>query len=376
MTKLQNITSYLIFFLLFLVQFVYFPIGTSFFEGSKVIFAEILISCLLIFRLYSKNGLRFKQFNKVLLGSLVLLIIVSVFHLVANQTPTTLFGNPFRLQGTLLLWFLISFSVLSSGISVENKIKPWLIFVILLFQFIFSVIFIGVGAERPIGTMGEPNALAANVIFMWPFLFFPKPKNWKYWALVAVGITIVGVILLITGSRSGIIAFGIQLIFLYLIRTFYGKALVPTVLCVLLIVLSFASVPYFSRGDKYENRAEIWQSALNASSKTPFLGVGFGNGEYALHDGSVRLNNHLQGHYVDSSHNIFLDYLLQSGVIGLLALMYLIFNTLRQFIARNNIRNITLFLGIIASLSFNPASVVSLLALWWLIGQGAMSSKK
>ncbi len=367
-------TTYIVFFLLFLLQFVYFPIGASFFEGSKVITAEILISALLIFRLYSKKSLKFKEFNKFILGGLVLLIVISVFHLIVNQTQTTLFGNQFRLQGTLLLWFLIAFLILTSGISIESKIKPWLIFVILLFQFVFSVIFVGVGADRPIGTVGEPNALAANGIFIWPFLFFPKPKNWRYWILAFLGLIIVGVILLVTGSRSGIIALGIQLMFLYLVRTFYGRTLVPTILCILLIVLSFTAVPYFSRGDKYENRAEIWQSATNASVKTPLLGVGFGNGEYALHDATVRLNNHLQGHYVDSSHNIFLDYLLQGGIVGLLILLFLIFNALRRFIARNNIRNVTLFLGLIASLSFNPASIVSLLAFWWLIGQGATSS--
>ncbi len=365
----------LIFFLLFLIQFVYFPIGASFFEGAKVIVAEMLISSLLIFHLYSKNGLKYKNLNKIIVGSLAVLIILSAYHLIDNQSQTILFGNQFRLQGTLLLWFLVAFSVLSSGVSIEEKIKPWVISVLLLFQFIFSVMFIGVGVDRPIGTMGEPNALATTTIFLWPFLFFPTPKKRTGWIIALGGFMLSLLIILVSGSRSGVIALGIQIIFLFFTKLSGKKLIFPTIMALIILFVSYA-VPVFFSNDKYENRSEIWQSAFVAGSKSPIMGVGFGNAETVIHSATVKLNNHLQGYYIDSAHNIFLDWFVSGGIIGLLILLFLIFYTFRYFISRHNIRNISLLLGMIACLSFNPASVVSLLAFWWLIGQGALNSEK
>ncbi|HUQ85716.1 MAG TPA: O-antigen ligase family protein [Candidatus Limnocylindrales bacterium] len=344
--------------------------GPGSFEGSKVIVAELIISILLVFNVISSDSIKHKNINRIWLLGLAVLFILSIIHLFFNQTQTVLFGNQFRLQGTLLLWFLMTLAFLTSKISIENRIKPWVVFAVLVIQFILSILFIGVGADRPIGTLGEPNALAATVLFLWPFLFFPKPNNRKYWIIGFIGVIIICIILLITGSRSGIIAFGIQLLFLYLVRAFYGRSFFPTIISILLIVCSLA-IPFYIQGNLYENRSEIWQSSLSAASKSPLIGVGFGNVEYALHEANVRIGNHLPGYYVDSAHNIFLDFLVQGGIIGFLILIYLILNTFRGFIFHNNTRNIVLLLGLTASLSFNPASVVSLIQFWWLIGQGS-----
>jgi O-antigen ligase len=380
------VISLLIFSLLSLLQFVYFPLGTSYFEGAKVLFGEIIIFLILIIRLFFGPKLQMWNSNKVVLTGIGMLIIISGVHLFTSQTETVIFGNQFRLQGTLLLWSLLIFSVLTNDISIEKYIKRWFILVVIALQFIFTVLFIGVGAQRPIGTLGEPNALAANAVFLWPFLFIPfrqnslqpgsgragKVKAWniKYWIIASAGMIMTCIIILVSGSRSGVIALGVQVIFLYFVRAFYGRTLVATVIALVVLLFSFATVPYVSKGDKYENRAEIWQSALTAAFETPLTGVGFGNAEYALHDATVKLNNHLQGYYVDSSHNIFLDYLVQGGIGALLALSLLIFMTIRSFVRAENVRNLVLFLGLIASLSFNPGSVVSLLVFWWLIGQG------
>ncbi len=362
-------TSYLILFLLFLLQFVYLPFGTSFFEGSKVYVAELIIFLLLLFRLFSKRGMAFQTYRKSFLICFVALIIVTAYHLIANSTQTVFFGNPFRLQGTLLLWFLLAFAFLSTGINIEKKRFPFLVLSTIILQVICTVLFIGVGSDRPIGTIGEPNALAAGVLFLWPFLFFTSFKSkWRF-GMGALGILLVFIILFISGSRSGMIAFVVQLFFLMLLRVFPKRFALNTILALVLIAASYI-IPILSQGDLYENRGEIWKSAIVAGSTHPIVGVGFGNAEYELHKANIKLHNHLPGYYVDSSHNIFLDWWVQGGLVGLGILCFLLFQTFRSFIKEKNIRNSVLLLGLLAALSFNPASIVSLIALWWLIGQG------
>ena len=126
--------------------------------------------------------------------------------------------------------------------------------------------------------------------------------------------------------------------------------------------------PFIGPKSEYEDRGEIWKAAAVAGFDHPILGVGFGNAEYSLHAANMKLHNKLVGYYVDSAHNIFLDWFIQTGFAGTAILLFLLFKTFRTFIYRKQVRNIALLLGILTALSFNPASVVSLVSLWWLIG--------
>jgi O-antigen ligase len=368
------VASYLIFFLLFLLQFVFIPIGASFFEGSKVYIFELIVFLLILLQLFSKKSFSFKHYNTGFLIVSGILLLVAGYHLVFHQSATIFFGNQFRLQGTLLLWLLLIFTFLSAQVNFDKKIHKIFIFGIIVVQFLCTIFFIGVGSDRPVGSLGEPNALAATMLFMWPFLFFPRPKQKKEWLFAVGGMILVASIIFLTGSRSGLIALGVQCLFLFSIYGFYGRILLPTLIAIMLLFASYIT-PFLSH-DEYENRAEIWVSALHAGSSSPIVGVGFGNAEYSLHASNVKLHNHLPGYYVDSSHNIFLDWFVQTGIIGLGVLLFLVGKTLLIFIQEKHVRNITLLLGIITALSFNPASIVSLVALWWLIGQGCVQPRE
>lgn len=380
---LKYISIYILLFLLFLLQFFYFPIGRSFFEGAKVYAAEIGIFLLLLLQLASKDGLSLREYKKPLVISGVILLAITAFHVLFHQTATVLFGNEFRLQGTFLLWMLLLFAFLSSRISIDDKIKPIFITIILFVQLVCTLVFIGVGADRPVGTLGEPNALAANIIFLWPFLVFAWPKKKLLRVLAAIGIISALLILFVTGSRSGIIALGVQLCFLAALailkfqlpkkETLKSTISLVLALCVLLASLA---LPFIGQRNEYEDRGEIWIAAVRAGTANPILGVGFGNAEYELHKANVEIGNKLQGYYVDSAHNIFLDWYIQTGIAGLSIFLFFLYQTFKNFIYTNQIRNIVLLLGLIAALSFNPASVVALIGLWWLIGHSLITAKQ
>ncbi|MBA3724801.1 MAG: O-antigen ligase family protein [Candidatus Levybacteria bacterium] len=282
------------------------------------------------------------------------------------STTTTFFGNEFRLQGVFLLWMLLAWAVLSSRIQLDKILHPLFIFGCLFAELLFALLIDGEGATRAIGTIGEPNALAAAVLFIWPFLYFTKKKvpSWmKYGALAMVFL-----IIFISGSRSGMIAFMLQLIFLLLSRTSLATA--KSVLISVLLLLFTYGLPFLPQSNLYEQRSEIWHAAVIAGGDSPVVGNGFGNTDGVLQDVVNSLNTNLRGSYIDSSHNIFLDWWVQGGMIGLIAFVFLIGRTLFNFIKEKNVQNLILLLGLIATLSFNPASVVALIALWWLIGQG------
>src|SRR5258708_7820029 len=172
-------------------------------------------------------------------------------------------------------------------------------------------------------------------------------------------------------DRSGMIAIGIELVFIFLSQSkkVFSLSLKTCVaICLSLYVASYA-FPFFEHV-QYENRAEVWQSALYAGMINPGLGQGFGNTEIALHNAAAGIDLPIQYYYVDSSHNIFLDWWVESGVIGLSILLIIVYLTFAAFIKQNKKRELVLLLGMLTVLSFNPASIVGLLGFWWIIGQG------
>jgi O-antigen ligase len=120
----------------------------------------------------------------------------------------------------------------------------------------------------------------------------------------------------------------------------------------------------------YENRGEIWRTALIAGYEHPILGWGIGNTEEAFKIYNKKLYTRTQGYYIDSSHNIFLDWWIQGGIIGVGLMAVLLIDTLKSFFRKRDTFSVTLFLGLLSVTLFNPVSIVTLVQFWWLIGQG------
>ena len=120
---------------------------------------------------------------------------------------------------------------------------------------------------------------------------------------------------------------------------------------------------------KYEQRTIIWQTALNGAIQSPLFGQGFGNTESIIHKQAVKENNNLQYVVVDSAHNIFIDIALELGIVGLVVFLWLIFTSIKHHY-KNDITSLLALFGVLTAVSFNPTSVVVLVAFWYLIGKG------
>lgn len=359
---------YLTFFLLFFLPLIYFPFITLSFEPPKVILAEGIIDLMLILTIF-QTGPVWKRYNFHHLLLIGTIFGLSLIHLVFFPTSTTFFGNVFRLQGILLLWHLLLWSILSSRINLKNF--PFWLYLIPLSGLLLGANFLGQNEEgRAIATVGEPNSLAAAALFFWPMVATnPYLKASLKKIIFLFSIIIAFWIIFVSGSKAAILGLLAQSIFLILVsfkKISLGKA---TVISLMLILASF-SLPFLEKGKVYEDRSEIWLTSLVAGFNRPFLGSGFGNMEEAIKNTGLILRNNIQYQYIDSSHNLMLDWLVQAGFMGVVILTLLLWDSFKGLIKQGRQRELVCFIGLLAVMMFNPVSVVNLLFFWWLVGQG------
>ena len=328
--------------------------------------AEILISLLFITTIFKKDFIFFRKSDKVLVYILIAVFILTFVHVIFSPTALVLFGNKTRAQGTILLSFLLLFSYLSSKVELPDfkyKLYPLILVVIFILSFL-----IGNQTGRAVATIGEPNALAAFVIFLWPFIFFSKFESKKKEFMIrSVCLLLALTIILLSGSRSGLLAFGIEILFYFLASVIKLPLKKIIIFALFLIVIAYA-LPFLDKS-LYENRVDVWSNAFISGMANPIIGVGFGNAEIAMRNTSLKFHDMLIGYYVDSAHNIFLDWWIQGGIVGIILLFMIILKTVKNLYKKHKKFELIIFSGIIVMLSFNPGSVVTLLGFWWLVGQ-------
>lgn len=361
---MNRLRFFLTFFMLFFLPFVILPFGTSHFEVPKVIVAQLLIEFLVVISLFQQQAF---HLQKKALYAIVVLVILSIAGMSLFPSKVAFFGNPFRLQGVFLFWHLLLFCVFAKKHLFQN-LPAWVVFVFLLAQVSGIFFFAPNTALRTYSFLGEPNAFAAVGAFGLPLLFVNRRKKEIFY----LGLACIALIIFSSGSRSGLIAVAVEGVFLLLAKRFPHQLLRVFLICCGSSLLFLVS-PFFT-SDLHESRVEIWRSASIAFLENPIIGGGVGNVEILLHDASNQFASFISARYVDSSHSIFFDVLLQLGIVGLAAFLALIFLAFRSFFRTKNSAMISLLLGMIVVLSFNPASVWELVVFWYVIGEGVSTS--
>lgn len=358
-------------FLLFILPLVIWPFGPSQFEIPKVLLFIFFTEILAVFAMLRRIKKGIFSIPRELLVFTVLLLLLTIYHLLFLRTSLTFLGNPYRMQGIFLLWHLNLLSIFSSVLAWRRLSFYW--YALILFSTLIASLFLGNSdVGRSVGTLGEPNALAAFVVFLWPFLYFAPDIVKKYRKYVRSASLIVSLLIIfLSGSRSGLLAYAIQIVFYLFLNV--SKKLKLSLIIAFLLIGAANLLPMFENV-KYENRSVIWHTAFTAGLIHPFAGGGFGNTELLLRSVIRKENNSLIGYYVDSSHNIFLDWWVQGGIIGVGILAGIFIFTIRNFYVKKSSLGLLLFIGLFTVFSLNPLSVVSFIHLWWLIGQSFRKS--
>lgn len=215
--------------------------------------------------------------------------------------------------------------------------------------------------QRPIGTIGEPNAVAGFLVLGLPIMiaFLHQP-------LIPVLAVIFAIVL--TGSKAGILAVTAELIifvFLWQKKFPFKKPLLIT--CLIIVIFSGVFGAYLERKESpFENRWLIWSLGIKAILERPILGYG-AEGIIKVYDREFRqINLPLEELAVDRSHNLFLDIALFSGLSGLFVFCLWLRKITKSLVKRKSWVLIPL-VGFLVFSFFQPLGVIHWVYLIFLI---------
>lgn len=177
------------------------------------------------------------------------------------------------------------------------------------------------------------NGLAAYINLIVPFclVFALRVRDQGVRALSMWCLTLASVALLLTQSRGGLLAYvAILTVSAYMLAP-DRKRRIRRMALVLVVCLLAAAVAglFFQRLGEIDDytavsRLAIWGGAFTVFARTPVVGAGFGNLR-PLMGGLLGLPEGWMG----DAHNLYLELLAESGVVGLIAFAFLIVSALR-----------------------------------------------
>lgn len=320
------------------------------YEGYKVLFFWIGSFGLFVYWLIKKKK---KILDKINIWDYFYwswISILAISSILSSDPLNSIIGGSYRHQGVILfisLWIVgKTFGLLSKKEKnfFSKTISYFLVLqsLIIFLQLIFNK---GLVFGRPMGTFGEPNAVAGYLALG---SFFVS----NIYILLIVLLAI-----FLSGSRSGLIAF-----FVILFSTLNISKKVKTILLItlgilLLIVWQSRQLPEIGPY-KFEDRLVFTQLSMESIYKKPLLGYGAESGEVvfdkAFKDKEIDLGNFM----VDRSHNLFLDIGIWSGLVGLILFAtYLFGNIYTLFRLRETKKLYGIFAFLVFSL-LQPLGVV------------------
>lgn len=331
------------------------------YEGPKVFWfltgALFLIIFWIVRILREKKDFVFSKSDVWYFLWMAVLLIASLSGVHPLESIT---GGSFRHQGViffLTLWLIGETTrilgqreknLLIKGIGASVLIES----LIVILQFVGGNLYLG----KPLGTMGEANAVAGFLAIGTFFLAFQN----------RLSLLVVLIAVFLTFSKTGFFSFAIAS-FSSLFRDF-RKKLMPGFFLTILIISVAVGYSFLGNKIKYlaaptttlwnleqEDRVLIWRMSLNKVAQKPFLGWGAESSEVVFGVAYKEAGMPLLGIIVDRAHNLFLDVLMWSGVGGLTLFIGWL---LLSFKNLNSIEKKLAFLAFLIYAMFQPLSVV------------------
>jgi len=230
----------------------------------------------------------------------LLLLSAQFISSVAGARPlASLFGIQYRYQGWVTQLSYVMIAILFSLSKSKDKYIGLASIVVALFTF---GEFIYTGNFNGKGLLGNPNFSGGFLAMSLPFL-----NNIYLKTLILVAIVL-------TGSRSAIIAAGIicGLTILFKVKNIFCKLGIFAIL-----ILCFLAVYPNKETSHFDNRFNIWTKGIEAGFTKPFLGWGLENFELAFQSTLKSNDFDLKNIRVDKAHNELVEIFVNSGTIGL-----------------------------------------------------------
>lgn len=234
---------------------------------------------------------------------------------------------------------------------------------------------------RMFGSFLDPNFVGAFFVLylIFSLTFYMNLKNslkFKHFLTVIILLTLISIIL--TFSRSAYIMLAITLLTLFILKKNI-KVFLGIILTFVVGIILLSKMVLFSEGTNLlriasaEARLDSVKNALTIFKDNPVLGVGFNSYRYAQRRYGFVNEDKMLVHSAAGTDNSFLFILATSGLIGLSAFLYLLYNisNLSYSKIKKNYFALVLFVSII-SLGVNSLFINSLffpqLMLWiWIV---------
>lgn len=376
---------YCFYTLFFVTPLLLWPFTSEVFEFNKMMFVYAMT--IVIAAAWAVRSFQNKRFEiaQTPLDLPILLFLSSqvISTLVSIDRHTSLWGYYSRFHGGLVstLCYIILFYALVTHFSGQAKAVKNLVTTILASAAItaFYAVLEKMGIDKNIwvqdvqnrvfSTLGQPNWLSAYLIAILPLSLFSSLRT-KHLAPRTIYIVLSLLFLtaiIFTRSQSGLGATAIILLTFAIFASFEKKQ--PKFLIILAVMLLIGIFlkhdaigrtlnslnkinPFYSNAtaiiteenktriggsDSMSIRRVVWQGAIELGKKYPFFGTGvetFGYSYYWVRPSAHNLTSESDFLY-NKAHNEYLNFLANTGFVGLFSYLFLIFSILKLFISKH-----------------------------------------
>lgn len=354
---------------LIVIRSFFFP-----FVSPKTIFFRIVVEIVFVFYiLLVLNNRKYLPKMNVLFATIIIFFLVFILTSFTGIDFHKSFWSTFeRMTGILTFFHLLAFFIILAGTFKERKYWERILTVSIVVGIIIGlyVLFFDKVSDRGGGTLGNTSFMSAYLLFDIFFaiiLFFVKKGFWKILYGGAFILFSAAIFFNVEPTRGAIGALLISIFILILsYMVFSGekllKKLAPVFLILgVLVVIGITQTSFFKTKvmDVKElpgvSRTMVWKAALDAWKEKPLLGWGPENFSTAFtkyFNPGLFLTTDI---WYDRVHNVVLDTLVASGIVGLLSYLAIwvvaIWGLLRICSKVTAKRNLLFPLGMIALLA-------------------------
>lgn len=351
---LNKITRYGLYALAFLIPFFFWPSTHSPILANKQLLVAVLCGLLLlvwVIKVMATGKARFK-WSKIATAVLLLLLVLGVSTAFSTARAQSFFGMAFEGDTFFsfilyVLIFLLFSNLVESKTQAVRIIKAFLagtgvlavlFLVSTLFGSFFPWEFAKVAGFNPVGTLSVlamlfGGALVIDVLLIAECLKNPgKCRKLAFVAEIVIGILLLAGIVLLNHWAVWVVV-GLSCLLIVWIKGFSKEAVLPVCLLVLALLFVTLNIPTNRLVDLPAEAALTYQSSFNIAKETLFQGIdefllGSGPSTFAMdYDLFQPLGINLSGFWqarFTQGVAVFLTILATSGVLGLLALLFLV----------------------------------------------------
>lgn len=360
--------------LFFLLPLIVIPVTSELFEFNKIVFLYILTTIITSFwlaKIIVSQRLAFKKtpLDTPLIVFLIANLISTYFSI---DRHLSIFGYYSRFNGGLLS--IISYTLLY--FAFVNNIKKEKAINLIKITFVSSIlvclyailqkagidknIWVQDVQNRVFSTLGQPNWLAAFIVFIFPpslvyAFYLGKKRSQKRFFILAL---IYFLVLLFTKSRSGLLGFIVANIFFWLISSFINKDKIKkqallfnlSIVFIALIIgtpwtpnlkelilknknttpIQAGTVLETGGTESGEIRKIVWRGAVAVFIDYSIFGTGtetFALSYFKYKPADHNLTSEWDFVY-NKAHNEYLNYLANTGILGFLSYLFLILSAI------------------------------------------------